>query len=105
MIKLPKIREKYNIHFISDSFQAESKENDDSDYFVREFELENGLGSICFYQKEVGEVNCVVYDSALALGKFIEKKCLEDEQYLTGKSVIELGSGLGCVGLVAAIYG
>lgn len=80
---------------------AETNAND----YVREYELENDAGSLYLTQKEIGDVNCVVWDAALVLAKYLEKKCLEDEKFLKGKKVIELGAGLGCVGLVAAFYG
>ena len=79
-------------------------EEDDED-FVREYELENGKGIIYLVQKEKGDVHCVVWDAALVLGKYLEKICCSGKNFLTGKNIIELGSGLGCVGMVAAFYG
>ena len=79
-------------------------EEDDED-FVREYELENGKGIIYLVQKEKGDVHCVVWDAALVLGKYLEKICCSGKNFLTGKNIIELGSGLGCVGMVAASYG
>ena len=72
---------------------------------MREYELENEIGSLFLNQKEIGDVNCVVWDAALVLAKYLEKRCSSDENFLKGKRIVELGAGLGCVGLVAAFYG
>lgn len=73
--------------------------------FEREYDLEKELGTLVFSQLEEGDVNCVVWDAALVLAKFLEVKATQQLGWLKDKRVIELGAGLGCVGLVAACYG
>ncbi|KAK6627965.1 hypothetical protein RUM44_010447 [Polyplax serrata] len=76
-----------------------------TDQFVREYNLDNDQGTLYLIQKFEGDVHCVVWDAALLLAKYLEKRCLTDGNFLEGKRVIELGSGLGCVGMVASFYG
>lgn len=80
---------------------------DDSSYFTREFELDCCEKPLTLYQKEVGEVSCVVWDAALVLAKYLEVTCSKQESknWLCGKNVLELGAGVGCVGLTAACFG
>ncbi|PSN31582.1 Protein-lysine methyltransferase METTL21D [Blattella germanica] len=73
-------------------------------YFTREFEI-NGHLTLTFYQREVGDVSCVVWDAALVLAKYLERRCKDVKDWLHGRSVLELGAGLGCVGLTAACLG
>lgn len=89
----------------SSSSSTSSSPSSSCESFVREYDLENETGTIFLSQKLLGDVSCVVWDAALVLAKYLEKRCLEDEKFLSGKRVIELGSGLGCVGIVAACYG
>nr|CAI5829632.1 unnamed protein product [Callosobruchus analis] len=77
------------------------------DIFFRELEIEHvdKTTTLRFRQKLEGDVNCVVWDGAIVLAKFLEKQCLENHGFLENRSVIELGSGVGCVGIVAACLG
>lgn len=73
--------------------------------FEREYDLEKELGTLVFSQLEEGDVNCVVWDAALVLAKFLEVKAIQQPGWLKDRRVVELGAGLGCVGLVAACHG
>ncbi|CAB3235566.1 unnamed protein product [Arctia plantaginis] len=52
-----------------------------------------------------GDVNCVVWDASLVLAKYLETMCQHKSDFLSGIKVLELGSGLGVVGLTAATLG
>ena len=59
-------------------------------------------------QYEVGDVGCVVWDAALVLAFYLESGDFTDEtgnSQLLDKSVVELGSGTGVVGIQAAACG
>ena len=56
-------------------------------------------------RKEVGDVSCVVWDAALVLAKYLEARCNDMLEWLRGRSVVELGAGMGCVVLTAACFG
>jgi predicted nicotinamide N-methyase len=73
--------------------------------FLREVKLDKVNKTLLFYQNSVGNVSCVVWDAALVLTKYIEKRVSENEAWLKGLKVLELGAGLGCVGIAAACYG
>lgn len=77
---------------------------DDNDEFLRELELENCNQSLKFIQKNVGGVNCVIWDAAIVLAKYLDFTS-KDNKWLRDKKVLELGSGLGCAGLTAACLG
>ncbi|XP_012263632.1 protein N-lysine methyltransferase METTL21D-like [Athalia rosae] len=82
--------------------------DDDNDIFIREFELESRKVTLTLYQKEVGEVSCVVWDASLVLAKYLDVLCRDDrlgKDWLLNKKVLELGAGLGCVGMTAACLG
>lgn len=72
--------------------------------FVREFEKNDGT-VLRFYQSEIGDVGCVVWDAALVLSKYLETADFCNGNDLKSKVVVELGSGTGAVGLVAASLG
>ena len=72
--------------------------------FIREIGLDNGQ-TLKINQLYVGDVGCVVWDAALVLGKFLENENYFPPSSLSGKSVIELGSGTGAVGLIACALG
>ncbi|XP_049833234.1 protein N-lysine methyltransferase METTL21D-like [Schistocerca gregaria] len=85
---------------------AEVPENKtgESGFFVRKLDI--GLISpLTLYQKEVGNVSCVVWDAAIVLAKYLEVENLRNKSWLKGSSVVELGAGLGCVGLTASCLG
>ena len=73
--------------------------------FIRKFEISSCCKSLTSCQKEVGDVSCVVWDAALVLAKYLEARCNDMQDWLRGRSVVELGSGMGCVGLTAACFG
>ena len=75
-----------------------------SKLFTREFELNDGT-VLKFHQSEIGDVGCVVWDAALVLSKYLETKDFDYGKDLQSKVVVELGSGTGAVGLVAAALG
>lgn len=80
----------------------------ENDVFTREFELESRGVTLTLYQKEVGDVSCVVWDASLVLAKYLDILCRKErlgKDWLVGKKVLELGAGLGCVGMVAACLG
>lgn len=82
--------------------------DNDSDVFTREFELDNSNANLTLYQKEIGDVSCVVWDASLVLAKYLDLLCRDDrlgKNWLVGKKVLELGAGLGCVGMTAACLG
>ncbi|XP_049804793.1 protein N-lysine methyltransferase METTL21D-like isoform X2 [Schistocerca nitens] len=73
-------------------------------FFVRKLDI--GLISpLTLYQKEVGNVSCVVWDAAIVLAKYLEVENSRNKSWLKGSSVVELGAGLGCVGLTASCLG
>ena len=74
-----------------------------TNYFTRELELNDCTLEI--YQELEGDVGCVVWDAAIALAKYIDMEETQEKQNFQGKAVIELGSGTGIVGLVAAVKG
>ncbi|KAI9105853.1 putative methyltransferase-domain-containing protein [Phlyctochytrium arcticum] len=47
-------------------------------------------------------VGATVWDAGLCLCKFLEKHCAKDPTLLANKRIIDIGSGTGIVGLVAA---
>jgi len=73
--------------------------------YFRHFDLESIDATLKFRQFEYGDVNCVVWDAALVLAKYLETLFILDNTTFQSKQVIELGSGLGCVGLAAACFG
>lgn len=74
-------------------------------FFTRKLEINRCGKYLTLCQKEVGNVSCVVWDAALVLAKYLEVRCGKTQNWLRGQSVIELGAGLGCVGLTAACFG
>ena len=101
--------------------------------YIRDFERNDGI-TLHLSQCEIGDVGCVVWDSAIVLAKYLEtvnfhselndyfKKnekeliknkeqnrndnLLSDLSYLFNKlSIVELGSGTGIVGIQAACMG
>lgn len=76
-----------------------------NDHFSREIDIEVCLKTLKIYQKLEGDVNCVVWDASLVLAKYLETMCQNKSDFLSGMKVIELGSGLGVVGLTAATLG
>ncbi|XP_026330188.1 protein-lysine methyltransferase METTL21D-like [Hyposmocoma kahamanoa] len=85
-------------HHRGSSFQS-------NDLFPREIDIEVCLKTLKIYQKLEGDVNCVVWDASLVLAKYLETMCQHRADFLSGLKVLELGSGLGVVGLTAATLG
>ncbi|GFP95793.1 protein n-lysine methyltransferase mettl21a [Phtheirospermum japonicum] len=52
-----------------------------------------------------GVTGSVMWDSGIVLGKFLEHSVESGEISLQGKKVVELGSGCGLVGCIAALLG
>ncbi|XP_001945214.1 protein-lysine methyltransferase METTL21D [Acyrthosiphon pisum] len=77
----------------------------DTNAYYRNFDLESVNVTLRFCQHEYGDVNCVVWDASLVLAKYLETLFLKNNETFKSKRVIELGSGLGCVGLAAACFG
>ncbi|XP_022165773.1 protein-lysine methyltransferase METTL21D-like [Myzus persicae] len=77
----------------------------DTKAYYRNFDLESIDVTLRFCQQEYGDVNCVVWDASLVLAKYLETLFLKNNETFKSKRVIELGSGLGCVGLAAACFG
>lgn len=79
-----------------------------SPYFVREIEKNDGC-VLNIKQCYQGDVGCVVWDAAIVLAKYLETKYFHDPSsglnVWSGKRVLELGSGTGLVGLMAATMG
>jgi predicted nicotinamide N-methyase len=73
--------------------------------FIIQFEINSCGKSLTLCQKEVGDVSCVVWDAALVLAKYLEARCNDMQHWLRGRSVAELGAGMGCVGLTAVCFG
>lgn len=73
--------------------------------FTREVEIESLKTSLKFYQKEIGDVSCVIWDASLVLAHYIERRAVQNQWPLEGKKVIELGAGVGCVGILTACFG
>ena len=76
----------------------------DNDLFTRELELESCNKTLTLYQQKVGDVNCVVWDAAIVLAMYLDVTC-SDKNWLSGKKVLELGAGVGSVGMTAACFG
>ncbi|CAH0391417.1 unnamed protein product [Bemisia tabaci] len=74
------------------------------DFFVRKLDIETINKSLDLYQCTIGDVGCVVWDAALVLSKYLEVSCAKSP-WLQGRKILELGAGVGCVGIVAACLG
>jgi len=73
--------------------------------FIRKFEINSCGKSLTLCQKEAGDVSCVVWDAALVWAKYLEARCNGMQDWFRGLSGVELGAGMGCVGLTAACFG
>ncbi|KAF5925857.1 hypothetical protein HPG69_002308 [Diceros bicornis minor] len=74
--------------------------------FVRVLEKRDGR-ELRLQQYGSGGVGCVVWDAAIVLCKYLETPGFSGEgaHALSRRSVLELGSGTGAVGLMAATLG
>lgn len=108
-----------SVHFYSGEVRPEvfvpfpvvinmAADRDDSKYFVREIERNDGR-ALKVKQCYMGDVGCVVWDAAIVLAKYLETKQFYDPSegvnVWAGSSVVELGAGTGVVGLMAATLG
>ncbi|XP_034256931.1 protein-lysine methyltransferase METTL21D-like [Thrips palmi] len=80
-------------------------DSDDSCLFAREFEVESLDTTLKFYQKEIGDVSCVIWDASLVLARYLEKRAEANPTFLKNLKIVELGAGVGCVGILAACFG
>lgn len=76
-----------------------------TEYFVRDFDIDVLDTTLQLSQKIQGDVGCVVWDAAIVLAKYLEKLFEKNVETFKNLNVIELGSGVGCVGLTAACLG
>ena len=75
--------------------------------FIREFIRKDGK-VLKINQSGIGDVGCVVWDAAIVLASYLETKdfgASHGKSQISGKRVLELGSGTGLVGLQAACLG
>ncbi|KAB1278167.1 Protein-lysine methyltransferase METTL21D [Camelus dromedarius] len=84
----------------------ESSGEDTLRNFVRVLEKRDGT-VLRLQQYGSGGVGCVVWDAAIVLSKYLETPGFSGDgaHALTRRSVLELGSGTGAVGLMAATLG
>ncbi|XP_043930222.1 protein-lysine methyltransferase METTL21D [Protopterus annectens] len=75
-------------------------------YFHRTVEKRDG-SSLLIKQCTSGDVGCVVWDAAIVISKYLETDCFyrNGEHIFLNKSVVEIGSGTGIVGIMAATLG
>ncbi|KAJ8945894.1 hypothetical protein NQ318_002736, partial [Aromia moschata] len=73
--------------------------------FVRDFDIETVSKTLRLHQKLEGDVSCVVWDTSIVLAKYLEKMCEKRHDRLENLNVLELGAGVGCVGLTAVCLG
>ncbi|XP_023581926.1 protein N-lysine methyltransferase METTL21D isoform X5 [Trichechus manatus latirostris] len=85
---------------------TESWEEDTLRSFVRTLEKRDGT-VLRLQQYGSGGVGCVVWDAAIVLSKYLETPGFsgDGDHALSQRSVLELGSGTGAVGLMAATLG
>lgn len=76
----------------------------DAGYFTREFLVDGICEPLVFVQKAMGDVSCVIWDAALALAKYLEVEVKRGNSF-EARNVLELGAGVGCVGLTTACFG
>lgn len=82
--------------------------SEEGNYFVRELEKNDGC-VLKVYQCLKGDVGHVVWDAAIVLSKYLETQGFLNSSAgvssWASTNVLELGSGTGIVGLVAATLG
>lgn len=72
--------------------------------FIRELELGDGK-VLEIRQLSSGDVGCVVWDAAIVLSKYLERRERAEPGALRGRAVLELGCGTAIVGIAAAALG
>lgn len=73
--------------------------------FLREIELDSGGLVVRVDQQETGDVGCVVWDAALVLVKYLDRRNQLEPDFLRNQPVLELGAGTGALGITAALLG
>lgn len=73
--------------------------------FIRKLHIDAADKVLHLHQYIEGNVNCVVWDAAIVLAKYLEELYKKDKSTFREKNILELGAGLGCVGLTAACFG
>lgn len=76
-----------------------------TDYFTREFSINSLDITLKLEQKFEGDVGCVVWDASIVLAKYLEILYKKNPNYFKNVLILELGAGVGCVGLTAACLG
>lgn len=84
---------------------SRKQSQDLSDFYAREVDVDMCSKTLKIYQKIEGDVNSVVWDASLVLAKYLEVMCQKMPNLLGGLKVLEIGSGLGLVGITAATLG
>lgn len=74
-------------------------------YFTRTLELDSLESPLTFYQREIGDVSCVIWDASLVLAHYLENRAKQNPSAWKDIRAVELGAGVGCVGIVAACLG
>ncbi|XP_046447702.1 protein N-lysine methyltransferase METTL21D-like [Daphnia pulex] len=74
-------------------------------YFSRDFHVSSSNECLEILQHTVGDVGCVVWDAALVLGAYLDHMNETEQKPMKNLKILELGSGTGFVGLVAAAMG
>ncbi|XP_030746216.1 protein-lysine methyltransferase METTL21D-like [Sitophilus oryzae] len=74
-------------------------------YFTRNIDIEALNITLKLQQQTEGDVGCVVWDASIVLSKYLEELFKKDNEYFNNTLAIELGAGVGCVGLTAACLG
>ncbi|XP_015912193.3 protein N-lysine methyltransferase METTL21D [Parasteatoda tepidariorum] len=72
--------------------------------FIREIEVEYGNVELKLVQHSVGDVGCVVWDAGIVMGKYLDYQ-QKFVNSMSGKMVVDIGSGTGVAGLFAAALG
>ncbi|CAG9853821.1 unnamed protein product [Phyllotreta striolata] len=79
-----------------------------SGVFIRELDIElinDEAKTLELHQKIEGDVSCVVWDASITLAKYLENLNKKRPGCLQNMNVVELGAGVGCVGITAACLG
>lgn len=72
--------------------------------FTRDIDVESQGLVLKIHQYSVGDVGCVVWDAGIVLAKYLDY-IHKNKNFISKKSVIDIGSGTGIVGLCAAALG
>jgi predicted nicotinamide N-methyase len=75
-------------------FEVRARVKMEEGVFKRKYEINSFCKSLTLCQKEVGDVSCVIWDAALVMAKYLEARCNDMQDWLRGRSVVELGAGM-----------